>query len=109
LVGCKDGSIVEIEAPKEEDCDTTETYLKEDLNVKRTFIKMMEFQKPQKDEDDFLLGIEDKRDDVEVEWEPEAIMSMVYWDQDCNEFLVAVEGQFNGFYYVMNFDEERPL
>jgi len=53
IVGCKDGSIVEIEAPKEEDCDTTETFLKEDLVTRKTYIKMMEFQKPQKDEDDF--------------------------------------------------------
>jgi len=46
---------------------------------------------------------------VEVEWDPESVMSIVYWNMECTEFLVAVEGLFIGFYYIMNFDEERPL
>lgn len=109
LVGCKSGSIFEIAAPIEEECDTSETYLREDLDKKESKIMMMEFQKPQKDEDDFLLGIEDKRDEVEVEWDPEPILSISYYNSDCNEFIVAAEGPYAGYYYKMSFDEERPL
>jgi len=92
LVGCKNGHIIEIEAPKEDECDTSETYLRDDLRMKKTKIMMMEFQKPQKDEDDFLLGIEEKREEIIVEWDPEPILSITYYNSDCLEFLISVDG-----------------
>jgi len=60
--------------------------------MKKTKIMMMEFQKPQKDEDDFLLGIEEKREEIIVEWDPEPILSITYYNSDCLEFLISVDG-----------------
>lgn len=48
LLGCQDGRLHEIEAPKEKDCDYSESFLKPFKS--RTFVmKMMESQKPNKE------------------------------------------------------------
>jgi len=75
-------------------------------------MRMMEFQKPKTEELDIqqLLNRnknEDKKEDVE--WEPAAILNCCYFNQDCSQVLISSEGLYGEFFYVVDFDELRPI
>lgn len=43
LVGCSNGHVYEIERPRAQDIDNTETFLTDSIRIKNWRIKMMEF------------------------------------------------------------------
>lgn len=78
---------------------------------------MMEFQKPKVEDMDIDFFIkkknappgQDQKDPKDEEWEPKPIQKTVYYDQDCRYALAAVEGQYAGYLYVMDFVADRPI
>lgn len=94
LLACQDGRLHEIDAPREKDCDYSETYLHKFKS--RTFVmKMMESQKPDKEERELeLLLMKTKGmnvDDIvlDIEWDPAPILNATYFT-DNNKILVSV-------------------
>ncbi|EAS07768.2 WD repeat protein (macronuclear) [Tetrahymena thermophila SB210] len=111
LLACDDGNIHEIMVPKKDQCDTSETYLKE-FRSRSYKIRMMESQKPKTEEMEleFLLRRnknEDKKE--EVEWDPESIMNVCYYDYSCTKILATVQGKFLGHIYIIDWNKDRPI
>lgn len=110
LTNTNEGVVSEIEVPHFEDIDTTETFLIESLQEKTYTIKMMLSQKPKKDlTNKFDMLFNDKIEEIEVEWDPAPISSVMYLSEDEGTFLCSVEGLFAGKLYICKFGEERPL
>lgn len=120
LVGCKDGRVYEIQKPNKNKIDTKETYLVE-LECRHWQIKMMEFQmkKNQKKDEAELekikrmklrgeLPMEDEEEEDE-DWEPETIYTCRYANDGSGRFIVTAGGPYIGYYYICEFDLERPL
>ncbi len=36
-------------------------------------------------------------------------MNATYYDSDSSKVLCAVEGKFIGYYYIVDFNKERPI
>lgn len=109
LIGCRDGYIHEMTVPRKEFCDTKQSYLKE-YQYKSYRIRMMEFQKPKKDEMDIEFLLKKKQlDEKEEEWDPAGILCAVYYDAECTQVLASVEGRYLGYLYVISWREERPV
>ena len=113
LVGCQDGKLHEIDAPKEKDCDFSQTYLKPFKH--RTFLmKMMESQKPNREERELELllmktkGVAVDNIVLDEEWEPAPILNATYYT-DSNRVLCSAEGKYMGYLYVVDFNKERPI
>jgi len=102
LFACEDGRILELKIPSQDQCDTTETYLKDlsDVRMRSYTIKMMESQKPKHDEmEDLLLGWKDHKalkEKQDEEWEPAPILSCSYVDAEGSQFICSVDGKFQG-------------
>ena len=45
---------------------------------------------------------------VDVEWDPAPILNATYYT-DSNKILVAVDGPYLGYLYVVDFNKERPV
>ncbi len=45
----------------------------------------------------------------EIEWEPAPIMNCSYYDHQCSKVLISVDGQFLGWFYVIDFEKDRPI
>lgn len=110
LMSTQLGTVVELEVPRIEDCDFSETFLVKAPEMKSFTIMMMMSQKPKKDMSNkmaFLL--DEKVEEVEVEWDAAPITSAVYLDEEEGTFICSVEGLFAGKLYTCKFGEERPL
>ena len=109
-MGCKDGTIHEIRIPRTEEIDNSETYLTE-FKARTYTIKMMESQKPKKEEMDLEFLLRRNKDEKipEVEWDPAPILNLCYFDNDCTRVICAVDGKFLGYLYVIDFNKERPI
>ena len=81
---------------------------------------MMEFQKKKnqkKDEEEEerkrrlrLRGELPKEEEEEDEdWDPDAITAISYMNDDSGKFFVGSQGQYAGYYYLCDFDQEVPL
>lgn len=59
---------------------------------------------------EFLLR-RNKNDDKkeEVEWDPEPLHNCCYMDNNCTKALVSTEKKFEGYFYVVDFKEDRPI
>lgn len=56
----------------------------------------------------FLLNKkEDKK--IDEEWDPAPIMNATYYDTACTKILVAAEGKYLGYWYICDWDQERPV
>jgi len=119
IIACENGYVYELERPTASNVDNKESYLVEDYPIKAWKIKMMEFQmkkNQKKDEEEEerkrrmrLRGELPKEEEEEEEdWDPEAIQSVCYMNDDSGRFLIGSQGQYAGYYYLCSFDEERP-
>lgn len=45
---------------------------------------------------------------MEVEWDPEPILNVIYYQADEKRVLASVDGKFLGFLYVVDMSQERP-
>lgn len=109
LLSCKSGNIIELEAPIFEECETSESFLREDLNFRKYTIKMMLSQKPKKDMHSMAFMMDEEVEEVEVEWDPASIISCIYLDEEEDKFICSVEGNFLGKLYICQFGQERPI
>ena len=46
---------------------------------------------------------------VDEEWEPSAILGVMYYDTDCTKVLCAVDGKFLGHLYIVDWGKDRPI
>lgn len=67
---------------------------------------MMEFQKPKAEEMDLTFLLKHKADDKKEmeEWPPAPIRSATYFDATCNKILISVEGSYQGYYYLVDWN-----
>jgi len=111
LVAFKSGQVHEIDVPSPEDCDTSETFIR-DLPKKVFTIKMMESQKPKEDDSmDFLRARKNPTqvtDPTAIEWDPEEIFAVDYMGMGEKDFVCTVAGKYLGYIYICNFEDERP-
>ncbi|KRX11116.1 WD40-repeat-containing domain [Pseudocohnilembus persalinus] len=110
LFACQDGRIYENQVLKKEECDNSDTYLKEFV-TKSWEIKMMEFQKPKTEEMDLTFLLKHKNDDKKEieEWGPAPIISATYYDASCNKIMISVAGKYKGYYYLVDWNQDRPI
>lgn len=101
LLATQTGHVIEFVVPSIDDCDTSQTYLKDLAEIQsRTYkIMMMEFQKPQIDE--FLeyqlrKNPEKLKEKKEVEWDPAPIFAARYMNRAATQFVCSVDGDFLG-------------
>lgn len=114
LLACKDGRLHEFMVPKPSDCDISETYLRP-FQAKSHLVKMMESQKPKKEDLELELllkrtkggNVDEKI--VDEEWEPSAVLNAVYYDKECTKVLCCVDGKFLGLLYIVDMSKERPV
>lgn len=91
------------------DCDFTDTYLMP-MKFRSYTIKMMESQKPKKDQMSIEFLMKKKTDEkLDVEWEPDSILNVIYYQKDQKRVLASVDGKYLGFLYVIDMNNERPL
>jgi hypothetical protein len=45
----------------------------------------------------------------EVEWDPESIMNVCYYDYSCNKMIATVQGKYMGWIYVIDWNKDRPV
>ena len=122
LVATESGHVYEIERPDPAKVDTHDSYLIENYPMRRWQMKMMEFQmkkNQKKDEEEEekkrrarLRGeLKNEENEEEEDWDPEGITKVCYNEQDDakNSFIVGTKGQYKGFYYLCNFNSDRPL
>ena len=50
-----------------------------------------------------------KEEKLDVEWDPEPILNVIYYQSDEKRVLASVGGKFLGFLYVIDMNNERPL
>lgn len=100
---------MEIEVPLESECDFTDTYLM-NMKCRKYTIKMMESQKPKKDQMsiEFLMKKKNMEEKLDVEWDPSPILNVIYYQQDEKRVLASVDGQYLGYLYVIDLNLERP-
>lgn len=102
LLACGDGSIYEYIVPKLEECNYSETYLRNCKPCNKFTIKMMEFQKPKAEEMDLTYLLKHKNEErKEEEWEPAPIINATYFDTSCTKVLISSEGKYSGYLYVV--------
>lgn len=76
---------------------------------------MMDSQKPNREELQLELmlkktkGIQVDESVLDVEWQPAPIMNCIYYDTECTKILCSVDGKYLGYYYVVDFNKERPI
>lgn len=110
LLACNDGRLHEVNIPKEKDCDNSETYLKS-FESRSFTIKMMESQKPNREELELELmlkktkGIEVDESILDVQWEPAPILNAIYYDNQCSKVLCSVDGKYLGLYYIVDMNK----
>ena len=46
---------------------------------------------------------------LDVEWDPAPILNASYYDKECTKVLCAVDGNFLGNLYVVDFNRDRPV
>ena len=116
LMACEDGRVREMVVPRKEECDYSESFLRdpESVTIRSYTIKMMEFQKPKLDEyEEFLLarkeGAKAIKEKLEEEWEPAPILAVTYLDVEGKQFVCSVDGKYLGYYYICQFGGDRPL
>lgn len=120
LVGCKNGRVYEIDRPDKSRLDVKESFLVE-LKTREWKIKMMEFQmkKNQKKDEAELEKIKrmrlrgelpmEEEEEEDEDWDPETILTVRYTNDDTGKFIVTSGGAFIGYYYICQFDKERPI
>ena len=120
MVACSNGRVYQFERPKPSDIDNHETYFVENLNHRVWRIKMMEFQMKKNQKKDPEEEEKKKRmrlrgelpkeeDEPEEDWDPEAILACIYLNDGSGRFIITSQGLFSGFYYVCDFNNQRPL
>jgi len=120
LIGCKNGHVYELRRPNPREIDNTETYLLDQVPLRDWKIKMMEFQmkknqKKSEEEEEKkrrmrLRGELPKEEEEEDEdWDPEPILSIAYAPDSSGRFYVTSQGLFQGYMYLSDFSQERPL
>lgn len=120
IVATESGYVYEITKPPR-DFDNSETFeLKLEGHPHRVWkMKMMEFQmkkNQKKDEEEEerkrrlrLRGqLNEQDEDEDEDWDPDAITAISYIPEKDNKFIVGSRGQYAGFFYVCDFNEERP-
>lgn len=122
LFACKNGRVYKIRRPDPKEINNSDSYLWENPPIQTWTIKLMEFQmkkNQKKDEEEEArkkrmrlrgeLPMEDE--DEEEVWEPQSIRTIQPFinDQGKEQFIVSSEGQFNGFLYVGDYENERPV
>ena len=119
LVACKNGRVYEINRPEKEKLDVKESFLVE-LETRYWQIKMMEFQmkKNQKKDEAELEKIKrmrlrgelpmEEEEEEDEDWDPEPIFTVKYTKDDTGRFIVTSGGLYIGYYYICQFDKERP-
>jgi hypothetical protein len=55
--------------------------------------------------------LKNEENEEEEDWDPEGITKVCYNELDDakNCFIVGTKGQYKGFYYLCNFNSDRPL
>mmetsp|Transcript_16248 Transcript_16248/g.13872 ORF Transcript_16248/g.13872 Transcript_16248/m.13872 type:complete len:351 (-) Transcript_16248:313-1365(-) len=115
LFACEDGKVREMRIPQKYECDTSESYHKDTsfIDFKSYTIKMMEFQKPKLDEyEEFMLARKDPRlikEKLEEEWDPAPVLACSYLDTEGSKFVCSAADKYLGYFYICNFDEDRPI
>lgn len=120
LLACSNGYLYEYKRPSSKEIDNSVSYLVNSLVCRKWRMKMMEFQmkkNQQKDEEEEeikrrkrLRGELPKEEDEEEEdWAPESILTCVYAEDGTGRIYVTSLGQYAGFFYLVDFQQERPL
>ena len=108
LIGTKDGRVLEVNIPTT--VDNSSTYLVK-FEPRVWNMRMMESQKPKKEEMDLEFLLRRNKDEKipEVEWDPAPIMNVGYYDKDCTKVIVTAEGKFMGNLYIIDWSKDRPI
>ena len=108
LMGSKEGKICEIRVPLK--VDNSKTYQVE-FEPRVWMMRMMESQKPKKEEMDLEFLLRRNKDEKipEVEWEPQSIMNVAYYNDECTKVIASVDGKYLGYLYVIDWNKDRPL
>jgi hypothetical protein len=120
VVATESGRIYQIKKPEREQVDNKATYEIENYPMQVWKIKMMHEQMKKNQAKDAeeeekkkrlrLRGLLQEDDEEEEEdWDPEAITAFTYLPDMPNKFIIASKGLFGGFFYLCDFNEERPL
>ena len=48
-------------------------------------------------------------EDEDEDWDPEAIQTCCYANDGSGRFIITSRGQFAGWYYICEWDKERPV
>ena len=122
LVGCKNGYVYQITRPKPDAIDNSDSYKWENPDIKEWRIKIMEFQMAKNQKKDEAeeekkrrmrlrgeLPLEDE--EPEEDWDPESIRTILPFvnSEGKEQFIVSSEGKFNGFLYICEMDQIRPV
>jgi len=57
---------------------------------------------------EFLMKKKNLEEKIDVEWEPESILNVIYYQADEKRVLASVNGKYLGFLYVIDMNLERP-
>ncbi|CAD8122108.1 unnamed protein product [Paramecium sonneborni] len=104
MMACKDGYLYQALVPG--DVDNSENYLQE-FNATKYLVRMMESQKPKKEDLDlqFLMKLKDDKM-PDVEWDPASIMNVVYYG---DKVFCTAEGKYLGCCYIIDLNKDRPI
>ena len=50
-----------------------------------------------------------EEEEEEEDWDPDEITKVCYMNDESGKFLFGSQGQYAGYYYMGDFDEERPI
>ena len=53
--------------------------------------------------------VEEHKEEEEKEWEPEPVLTVTYFNEDVDQFIITAAGQFSGWIYICSFNSDRPV
>ena len=122
IIACESGYVYEINKPNKDRINNAESFeVPLERHPHRVWkMKMMEFQmkkNQKKDEEEEerkrrlrLRGqLVEGDDDEDEDWDPEAITSITYVPDQDDQFIIGSKGQYAGYFYLCNFNSERPV
>lgn len=56
-----------------------------------------------------LRGELKDEDEEEEDWDPDCIHKVCYMNDDSGRFLIGTQGQYAGYFYLCDFEEDRPV
>ena len=122
MFGCKNGRVYQVRRPSRDEIDNSDSYYWTDAPIQTWTIKIMESQMKKNQEKDpeeeerkrrlKLRGELKEEEEVEEVWDPQCIRTLMpFIDSETGrtQFVVSSEKDFGTYFYVGDFEEERPV